>query len=142
MNRTVAIFRASLVAFVLLEIAVIVKVLLIGHGHLPEPARAYLRWWHETPQSAVERAVAWIGLLTVAIAIASALAMTAFARWARPVFAVCIALICASELLIDYPVLKSPIEYFLEAVLGVVAGAIIVFSYWSRAADGFAKNAP
>ena len=73
---------------------------------------------------------------------ASALAMTIFARWARPVFAVSLALLCGLGLLMDYPVLKTPSEDFLDLVGGVVAGAIVVFSYWSKVAGGFAKNAP
>jgi len=142
MDRTVLIFRASLVAYALLVSAALVKVLLIGHGHLPEAALAYLKWWRETPQSTVERAVAWIGLFATASSIVSALAMTIFARWARPAFAACTVLIIALTLFMDYPVLKTPVEYFLEELWDAVAGGIIVLSYWSRAADRFARNAP
>jgi hypothetical protein len=129
-------------AYAVLAIAVAVKVLFIGPGELPEPALAYLRWWNEQPQSAVERAVGWISLFTVGISIASALAMIVFARWARPVFAACIVLAIALQPLMDYPTLQSPGEYFLDTLLAVIAGAIIVFSYWSKAGDRFAKSAP
>jgi len=142
MGRTVVIFRVSLVAYALLVSAALVKALLIGHGHLPEAALAYLKWWRETPQSTVERAIGWIGLVATASSIVSALAMTIFARWARPAFAACTVLIIALTPFMDFPVLKTPGEYFLEELWDALAGAIIVFSYWSKTADRFARNAP
>src|SRR5580765_8167824 len=108
MDRTVVIFRASLVAYVLLVSTVLVKVLLVGQGRLPEPAIAYLKWWRETPQSIVEQAVVGIGLFATASSIVSALAMTIFSHWARPAFATSMVLIIALTLFMDYPVLKTP----------------------------------
>ena len=131
-----------MVLYVLLVSTVLVKVLLVGHGRLPEPALAYLKWWRETPQSTVERAVVSIGLFATASSIVSALAMTIFSRWARPAFAASMGLIIALTLFMDYPMLKTPGEYFLEELWDAVAGAIIVFSYWSKAADRFARNVP
>lgn len=143
MDRTViTLFRFCLVAYAGLAIALIVKVLLIGHGPLPEAALAYLRWWNEEPQSAVERVVSWVGLVTASISIVSALCMIVFARSARPVFALCIALAVAVEPLMDYPVLQTPGENFGDSLLGLIAGAIIVFSFWSGASNRFAKSAP
>jgi hypothetical protein len=135
-------FRVCLVAYAILATVSAVKILFVGPGPLPEPALAYLRWWHTEPQSTVERAVGWIGLATVVISVISALSMTVYIRWGRPAFATCAAIAIAMEPLMDYPVLKTPGEYFLDSLLGVISGAIVVFAYWSRVSDGFAKNAP
>jgi hypothetical protein len=143
MDRTAVIpFRVCLVAYALAATALVVKVLVLGHGPLPEAAVAYLRWWSEEPQSFLEQAVGWVGLITALVSIVCALAMTAFVRWTRPVFAVCILLAVGVEPLMDYPVLKTPGEYFLDTLLSVLAGATIVFSYWTQVNDRFAKSAP
>src|SRR5260221_14746737 len=117
MGRTVVIFRVSLVAYALLVSAALVKALLIGHGHLPEAALAYLKWWRETPQSTVERAVGWIGLVATASSIVSALAMTIFARWARPAFAAWYVVIHALNPFMGFPSLKTSGGYFFEGLV-------------------------
>ena len=143
MERTsVVLFKVCLVAYALLAIGIAVEVLVTGFGPLPEPALAYLAWWSQQPQSDLERALGWIGTFALAISVISALAMINYARWARPLFAACIVVMIASEPFMDFPVLKSPTEYLLDTLLGVFTGSIIVFAYWSRVSDGFAKNAP
>src|SRR5258706_7932568 len=142
MGRTVVIFRVSLVAYALLVSAALVKALLIGHGHLPEAALAYLKWWRETPQSTVERAVGWIGLVATASSIVSALAMTIFARWARPAFAACTVLTIALTPFMDFPVLKTPGEDFLEELWDALAGAPLVLFYLSKTADPVSGDGP
>jgi hypothetical protein len=139
-RTTVLLFRVCLVAYAVSTVAVIVKILVIGHGPLPESAVAYLKWWTEEPQSALERVVGWIGLSTAIISIVSALAMAIFTRWARPVFAACVVLGVAIEPMMDYPILKTPSESFLDTLVSVLAGAVIVFSYWSKAGDRFAHS--
>ena len=127
------VFKLLLVAYALLAAVAIAKVMLLGPGQLPEPAVAYLSWWLQQPQSGIQQAFAWLGLLAAAISIVAALLMTVSVRWARAAFVVAILVLIAGEAVLDLPVLKTPLEYFVDSLLGLLSGAIIVFAYWSPA---------
>ncbi len=141
-RSSVVVFRTSLLLYVLILLGMYVKVFVIGVGVLPEPALAYLRWWHQEPQSIVERAAGWIGMVTSIVSLASAIAMVFFAPWTRHVFVACTVILLGAEAMGDFPFLKSPTENFFDTALAILAGGIVVFSYWSRVADGFSKRAP
>jgi hypothetical protein len=134
-------FRLVLVLYAVLSAVLIAMAFLFGKGQLPDAALAYLRWWAEQPRSSLQSVLAWIGLTATVVSVLCAIAMTVFARWARPLFAVCVVVLVASEAQYGYPVLQTSIGYLFSSVLAVLAGGIIVFSYWSGVSDAFAKQA-
>lgn len=136
-----SIFRAALIAYVVLTVFFVLKVLLIGPGSLPAPAVAYLRWWMEQPHSDFGQALLWIGNVTLAGSVIAALGMVFFARWARVLFVACIAVLNGAELLLDLPVLQVPVDHVVGSLMGIFAGGIIVFAYWSKASDEFIHKA-
>ena len=136
-----SIFRLALIAYVLLTCVFVLKMLVIGPGALPDPAIAYLTWWLQQPHSELGRALTWVGNASLAGSVIAAFGMFAFARWARPLFLVCIVVLTGGEVLIDLPVLYTPVDHFIGSVLAIFAGGIIVFSYWSKISDAFEKMA-
>ena len=135
-------FRLVLAAYVLSVTTVIVQVLLLGPPQLPEAATAYLNWWAQQPQSRLEQVVGWVGLASSLTTIVAATGMALFAPWARIFFVAAIGVLIGSEPLMDYRVLKAPMEYFFDSIAGALSGAIIVFSYWSGLANEFSRHAP
>lgn len=136
-----SVFRFALVAYVLLTIFFVLKVLLIGPGQLPAPAVAYLSWWMQQPHSDFGSMLLWVGNVTLAGSVVGALAMIAFARWARVLFVVCIVVLNGAELLLDLPVLQVPVDHVIGSTMGILAGGIIVFAYWSKVSDAFDSKA-
>jgi len=136
-----SIFRAALLAYVVLAVSYTVKVIVIGPGALPDPAAAYFLWWIQQPHPLFQQVLTWVGNAAGAGSIVAALAMLAFARWARHLFALCIIVLVGADVFIDLPVLTTPIDSFLQSLVGIVAGGIIVFAYWSRVSDAFEKKA-
>jgi hypothetical protein len=67
--------------------------------------------------------------------------MVVFARWARSLFVACVVLLTGGEIFIDLPVLQVPVDQFIDSLLGVFAGGIIVFAFWSKVSDAFDKKA-
>jgi hypothetical protein len=142
MNTSVQLlFRIASIAYAVLTGFYVLKVLVIGPGALPDAAAAYLTWWVQQPISGFGKALTWAGNVALAGSVIAALGMVAFARWARPLFVICIAVLTGGELLLDLPVLQMPVEHFVETLLGILAGGIIVFAYWSRISDAFEKEA-
>lgn len=68
-------------------------------------------------------------------------ALVTFARWARLLFVACIVVLNGTELFLDLPVLQVPVEQVLGSLMAILAGGIIVFSYWSTVSDAFTKKA-
>lgn len=136
-----SIFRVALIAYVLLTAFFVLKVLVIGPGQMPAPAVAYMTWWMQQPLSGFGRTLLWIGNVTLAGSVIGALGMVAFARWARPLFVVCIVVLNGGELLLDVPVLQVPVDHVVGSLMGIFAGGIIVFAYWSKVSDAFERKA-
>jgi len=136
-----SVFRIALIAYALLTVLFVVKVLVIGPGVLPEPAVAYLTWWIQQPHSGFGNTVLWIGNMALAGSVIGALGMIVFARWARPLFVACVVLLIGAEISVDLPVLQVPVDQFIDSLLGFFAGGIIVFAYWSKVSDAFEKKA-
>lgn len=137
-----SIFRIALIAYVISTGFFVLKILVVGPGALPDPAIAYLTWWIQQPLSGWGTALTWIGNLTLAGSVIAAFGMLAFARWARPLFVACIAVLQGGEVLSDLPpVLYTSVNHFVGSLLGIFAGAIIVFAYWSKVSDAFEKKA-
>lgn len=141
-RSTKLIFRALLGTYAVLVIGLFIDVLFLGPSQLPEAAATYLNWWHQQPQSSVERAIGWVGLAATVLSLISILGMSVFSPWARPLFIVSVLALIGSEPLMDLPILKTPIEYFFDSVTGIIAGGIIAFSYWSGLASEFSKKSP
>jgi hypothetical protein len=53
----------------------------------------------------------------------------------------CIAVLNGAELLLDLPVLQVPVDHVVGSLMGIFAGGIIVFAYWSKASDEFIHKA-
>jgi hypothetical protein len=137
-----SIFRIALAAYVVSTGCFVVKLLIIGPGALPDPAIAYLTWWLQQPLSEWDVVLTWIGNVAAAGSIVAAFGMFAFARWARPVFVASIAVLQGGELVSDLPpVLYTAVNHFLASLLGIFAGAIIVFAYWSNVYEAFDRRA-
>lgn len=137
-----SIFRLALIAYVVSTGLFILKLLVIGPGALPDPAIAYLRWWLQQPLSEWDTVLTWIGNVTLAGSVIGAFGMFTFARWARSLFVVCIVVLQGGELFSDLPpVLFTAVSHFLGSLLGIFAGGIIVFAYWSQVSDAFEKKA-
>lgn len=136
-----SIFRIALAAYVVLTGVFVLKMLVIGPAALPDPAIAYLTWWLQQPHSELGRVLTWVGNVTIAGSVMAAFGMLAFVRWARTLFVVCIVVLTGGEVLIDLPVLYTPVDHFIGSVLAILAGGIIVFSYWSKISDAFEKVA-
>ena len=131
------VFRLTLVLYVVVTVAVVVKVLIIGPTDLPESAAMYVNWWAGQAQSDLELLAGWLGLVGILASLVAALAMTFFLRWGRPIFAAAICFAVISEGLLDLPVLKTPLEYFLDTLMAILAGGVIVSSYWSPVSSFF-----
>lgn len=128
-------------SYCVLTVALILKILLLGPGDLPEAARAYLSWYYQQPLSGLERAIGWTAMAASVVSIISALGLIFRGRWARPLFVACLVVLVFAELLLDLPVLKTPFEYFADSLLGVLAGTIVALAYWSEVANEFRTQA-
>lgn len=136
-----AAFRISLILYVLSVSAVMASVFVVGLGNVPDTALAYMSWYALQAKSTPAWILGWIGLVAAAVSVICALAMIWFMRWARPVFAVSIVVLLVGELFLELPILKPSFEYFLDSLAGILSGCVVVFSYFSRAADSFAEKA-
>ena len=137
-----SIFRITLIAYVVCTAFFVLKVLVIGPGELPDPAIVYLRWWLQQPLSEFGKVLTWVGNVTLAGSVIAAFGMFAFARWARTLFVACIVVLQGGEAISDLePVLYTAVTHFVGSLLGILAGGIIVFAYWSRVSDAFEKKA-
>ena len=132
-RSTKLIFRTFLGAYAVVVIGLFIKVLLLGPNQLPEAAATYLNWWHQQPQSSVERAIGWVGLVATVLSLIAILGMWVFSAWARPLFVVSVLVLIGIEPLMDLPILKTPVEYFFDSVAGIIAGGIIAFFILVRA---------
>ena len=135
-------FRLVLTAYALSLATIMVQVLVLAPPQLPSAATAYLNWWAQQPQSRIEHVLGWFGLAASLTSIVAAIGMALFAPWARILFVAAIAVLIGSEPLMDYPVLKAPMEYFFDSIAGALSGAIIAISYWSGLANEFSRPAP
>jgi hypothetical protein len=139
--RALNTLRILAVCYGVLASGLILKILLIGPGEMPEPARAYLSWWYQQSRASVEQMAGWISLGATVLSIISAVGLLLLGRWARPLFAACLVALLFSELLLGLPVLKTPFEYFADSLLAILAGSIIALAYWSDAANEFRAQA-
>lgn len=134
-------FRITLLAYSIAAAVVVIEVLVLGPRDLPDAAMSYLVWISQQPQSTFEVIAGWSSLIAVSISIAAALSMAAYVRVARPAFAIAIMTLVVTEIFLDFPVLKTQIEQVADSIVGVFAGGIIVFSYWSSISVNFGKQA-
>lgn len=132
-----SIFRIATAAYAFSMITVVVIIFAVGPGEIPEPASAYLAWWYSQPQSRIEFLIGQVTMIAVSLSVITALGMVFFLRWCRPLFAASIAVLLSSEGFMDYPVLKTPIEYQMDTLAGILAGGVIAMSYWSSISGEF-----
>jgi len=116
-----------------------VKVLIAGPSDNPEAVKLYLSWWAQQPQSDLEMVIGWLSLFSVVASILAAFAMFAYLSLSRIIFAVSIMFLIAGEGLVDYPVLKEPVEQLLDLLIVLLAGSIVSLVYWSPVSDEFKK---
>lgn len=128
-------------SYCVLTVALILKILLLGPGDVPDPARAYLAWYYQQPLTSLERAIGWTSMAASVVSIISALGLLFLGRWARPLFVACLVVLVFGELFLGLPVLKTPFEYFADSLLGVLAGSIVALAYWSEVANEFRTQA-
>ena len=123
------IFKLALASYLALTLFVVLELFMGKSGALPEPAASYIAWLAQQPNTALSNVAGWVALIATATSIVSGVAMSLFAKWARPVFVAAIVGLISSEAMIDLPVLKAPSEYLADSVLGVLAGGVIAMSY-------------
>lgn len=133
------IFRLILIIYVISLATVLIKIFFLGLGQLPEAALVYLQWWYQQPLSSIEQTTGWISLVAGISSIAGAIAMLFFMNWARALFAISILVLVATEAVLDLPVLITSIEAFLDSICSILAGGIIVFSYFTNLTNRFSK---
>lgn len=135
-------FRIALAAYVLLILTVGALILVLGPGQIPEPAAAYLDWWNKQPQSKLESLVGWLGTGAALLSLLAAVGMAFFVAWSRPLFVTSLIALVIGEGLMDYPILKSPIEYQMDTLVSLLAGGIVAMSYWSPISGRFRAKQP
>ena len=133
--------RIVALSYCVLTVALILKILLLGPGDVPDPAQAYLAWFYQQPLTSLEQAIGWTSMAASVVSIIAALGLLFLGRWARPLFVACLVALVFGELLLGLPVLKTPFEYFADSLIGVLAGTIVALVYWSEVANEFRTQA-
>lgn len=135
-------FRVALAGYIILTLTIASMVLFLGPTEMPEPAVAYLHWWSSQPLSALEGFAVWVSLGAVALSLVAAGGMAFFASWSRHLFAVSVAILVVTEGLVQYPVLKSSLEFQMDSFVGLLAGGILAVSFWSPLSEKFRAKSP
>lgn len=135
-------FRVALAGYIVLALTVSSMALFLGPQEMPEPAAAYIHWWNSQPLSGLENFALWVGLGAASLSIVAAAGMAFFASWSRHLFVVAVAVLVVNEGLVQYPVLKSSLEFQLDSLVGLLAGGIVAVSYWSSISEKFHAKSP
>jgi hypothetical protein len=98
-------------------------------GHLPPAGIEYHQWWLRQTSSAVSRLAALVSAAAFAVSVLSAVGLLLSWRPARVFFALAVALLLISELLVDYPVLRTTVQTALDSALSLSAGALLALSF-------------
>ena len=135
-------FRIALAGYILATLVIATMTLLMGPREMPEPAATYINWWNNQPLSPLETLALWLGLGAALLSLVAAAGMVFFAAWSRHLFVACAVTLVVSEGLIEYPVLKTSLEFQLDTFVGLLAGGIVAVSYWSPLSAKFRDKMP
>lgn len=61
----------------------------------------------------------------------STIALYFMRPWGRIIFVLSIIVMAMLESQLNYPVLKTPVEYSIDSITGLISGLIIAIIYWT-----------
>lgn len=132
MNRTK--FRSlCILGFLLLGFGVYAT--FSAEANLPPDLAAYLDRRYESDLPVVD----WVLGVFALGALVSMIGMLVLARWARPLFTVCV-LTTTAGMVLSGPVVQSPMETAIYEVGTVLDGVLIALMYFSEIRHEFSKT--
>lgn len=130
------VFKA-LVVGLLVIFGVVSLYIMLASPELPDAAIRYYEWQQGRAGNEIEYLVQGVALLVLLATLFSAVGLLFFVSMARYVFIFSVVFMAFHELLVSTPMLLTGFELFVDTVVSVLAGAIIVMSFSGSVARKF-----